>query len=403
MEKAIQRRVYLDTSATTPVDPDVIDAMMPFFRQEFGNASSIHTFGQTAKAAIDKARKQVAALIGCTSSEITFVSGGTEADNLAIKGIAEANKQYGNHIITSRIEHPAVLNTCAELERQGFEVTYLSVNKSGAIDIDDLRRATTDQTILITVMTANNETGAIQPISDVAEVVREIRQQRKTLFFHTDAVQAVGRIPVNVDELGVDLLSLSGHKFYAPKGTGALYVRRGVKLKSQLHGGRHERDRRAGTESVPLIVALGKAAELAKRHLGGRRRQIGELRNYLESEILRRIPEVSINGDVHNRVPNLTNLSFRYVEGEGLLISLDLKGVAVSTGSACSSGSLEPSHVLLAMGLTCEEARESLRFSLGKDTTREDIDYVLEILPGIVDRLRKMSPLYQASELVAGH
>src|SRR5581483_3636035 len=250
MEKAIQRRVYLDTSATTPVDPDVIDAMMPFFRQEFGNASSIHTFGQTAKAAIDKARKQVAALIGCTSSEITFVSGGTEADNLAIKGIAEANKQYGNHIITSRIEHPAVLNTCAELERQGFEVTYLSVNKSGAIDIDDLRRATTDQTILITVMTANNETGAIQPISDVAEVVREIRQQRKTLFFHTDAVQAVGRIPVNVDELGVDLLSLSGHKFYAPKGTGALYVRRGVKLKSQLHGGRHERDRRAGTESV---------------------------------------------------------------------------------------------------------------------------------------------------------
>ena len=396
----MQRRVYLDTSATTPVDPAVIEAMLPYFNQEFGNASSVHSYGQSAKAAIDNARRQVASLIGAAPNEIIFLSGGTEADNLAIKGIADANQKHGRHIITSRIEHPAVSNTCSELALAGYDVTWLGVGESGLVDPEKVRMALTDQTILVSVMMANNETGTIQRIAEIGKIVNEVRQTRKSIFFHTDAVQAVGRIPVSVDELGVDLLSLSGHKIYAPKGVGALYTRRGVTLKSQLHGGRHERDRRAGTENVPTIVALGRAAELAKQNLSEWMPRMAELRDRLEQGVIERIPDVVVNGDTKNRVPNLTNISFKYIEAESLLISLDLKGVSVSTGSACASGSIEPSPVLLAMGFTKERSKSAIRFSLGKDTTREDIDYVLEILPAIVERLRKMSPFYQRSQLV---
>ena len=287
----MHRRVYLDSSATTPVDPRVVEAMLPYFSQEFGNASSIHTFGKNAKAAVDRARRQVASLFGSAANEIVFLSGGTQADNLAIKGIAEANKQHGKHIITSRIEHPAVLKTCAELELQGYRVTYLPVGKAGIVDSNTLRHSITDETTLVTIMMANNEVGTIQPIAEIGKIVKEVRQKRKSIFFHTDAVQAVGRIPVNVEELGVDLLSLSGHKMYAPKGIGALYVRRGVTLKSQSHGGRHERDRRAGTESVPMIVALGKTAELAKENLSQWTRHTAELRDELERRIVEAIPD----------------------------------------------------------------------------------------------------------------
>jgi len=396
----MQRRVYLDTSATTPVDSEVIAAMLPYFNQEFGNASSVHSYGQSAKAAIDNARRQVASLVGAAPNEIVFLSGGTEADNLAIKGIAEASQKHGRHIITSRIEHPAVSNTCSELSLAGYDVTWLPVGENGLVDPEQVRMSITDQTILVSVMMANNETGTIQHIAEIGRIVKEVRQNRKSIFFHTDAVQAVGRIPVNVNELGVDLLSLSGHKIYAPKGVGALYVRRGANLKSQLHGGRHERDRRAGTENVPTIVALGKAAELAQQNLPEWMSKTAELRDRLEHGILERIPDVVVNGDTKSRVPNLTNMSFKYIEAESLLISLDLKGVAVSTGSACASGSIEPSPVLLAMGLTKERSKSAIRFSLGKDTTREDIDYVLEVLPEVVERLRKMSPLYQRNQLV---
>jgi len=392
----MRKRIYLDNSATTAVAPEVLEAMLPYFTEEIGNASSIHSFGQKAKAAVDSARRKVAELIAAEPNEIVFVSGGTEADNLAIKGIAQAHSARGRHIITSKIEHPAVINTCAALEKQGFAVTYLPVYENGIVRVDDLRDAIRDETILISVMHANNEIGAIQPIEEIGAVVKEIRASgHRHIYFHTDAVQSAGKIPIDVNRLGVDLLSISGHKIHAPKGIGALYVRKGVKLASQQHGGHHERDRRAGTENVAGIVGLGKAAELARSHLAEQIEHTRSLRDYLEAGAQERIPYVQVNGDPVRRLPNISNMSFRFIEGEGILISLDLKGIAVSTGSACSSGSLEPSHVLAALGLPPEIARGSLRFSLSRYNTREEIDYLLEVLPEVVARLRKISPLYK--------
>jgi cysteine desulfurase len=396
------KRIYLDNSATTRVDDEVAQAMLPYFTEVYGNASSTHQWGQQARQAIEDARQQVALLLNADKTEITFLSGGTEADNLAIKGIAEVHKERGRHIITSQIEHPAVLASCAQLEKEGWRVTYLPVYREGIVRMEDVRAALTDETALITVMHANNEIGSIQPVSEIGALVKERRQAgQKHLYLHTDAVQSVGKIPVDVKELGVDLLTLTAHKIHGPKGVGALYVRRGVRLASQMHGGHHERDRRAGTESVPLIVGLGKAAELVRLRLAERMERARELRDYLEEELFKRIPDISRNGDKDRRVPNIANLNFNHVEGEGLQISLDLKGVAVSTGSACASGSHEPSHVLMAIGLPRDTGYGSLRFSFGKDNTKEDADYVLETLPAVVEKLRKLSPLAKKKQTAA--
>jgi cysteine desulfurase len=386
-------RVYLDNSATTAVAKEAIEAMLPYFTEEIGNAQSVHAFGQRAKSAVEHARRQVAALVNAEANEIIFVSGGTEADNLAIRGVAEAHRASGRHIITTRIEHPAVLATCEALEGQGYAVTYLSVNNQGVVSFDKVRSAITDETILISVMHANNETGSVQPIAEIAALVNERREQgQKHLHLHTDAVQSVGKISVDVKQLGVDLLSLSGHKFHAPKGVGALFIKKGTRLEKLFYGGHHERDRRPGTENVTGIVALGRAAELARVHFDERTGRMRDLRDYLEGRITTEIPGVRINGDTHHRVPNIANLSFSGVDGESLLIALDLKGIAVSTGSACSSGSLEPSHVLTAMGLAREAVRGSLRFSLSAYTTREEIDYTIDALLEITTRLRAMLP-----------
>ncbi|MBO0722919.1 MAG: cysteine desulfurase NifS [Blastocatellia bacterium] len=387
------RRIYLDNSATTCLDEEVVQAMLPYFTEVYGNASSTHQWGQRARQAVEDARQQVASLLNAAPNEITFLSGGTEADNLAIKGIAEAQQDKGRHIITSQIEHPAVLATCAHLASEGWDVTYLPVYREGLVRIADVRSAIKDETVLISIMHANNEIGTIQPVREIGALVKERRAVgQRHLFLHTDAVQSVGKIPVDVKDLGVDLLAFSGHKIHGPKGIGALYLRRGVRIVSQMHGGHHERERRAGTESVPLIVALGKAAELARLHLADRMEHTRSLRDYLEAELFRRIPEIARNGDGERRVPNIANINFDRVEGEGLQISLDLKGVAVSTGSACSSGSTEPSHVLIAIGLSQDNGHGSLRFSFSKDNTRAEVDYVLETLPAIVQKLRQLSP-----------
>lgn len=387
------KKIYLDNSATTRVDPEVVQAMLPYFTEFYGNASSTHQWGQRAKQAMEEARHQVAQLINATSTEIVFTSGGTEADNLAIKGIAEAHANKGKHIITSQFEHPAILNSCKYLESLGWQVTYLPVYREGIVRIEDVQSALTEETVLISVMQVNNELGTIQPIKALGDLVKERRAAgHKHLHLHTDAVQSVGKIPVDVRALGVDLLSLSGHKIHAPKGVGALFVRRGVRLQAQAHGGHHERDRRAGTESVPMVVALGKACELERLHLQEFMIRVGGLRDYLETELLKRIPNISRNGDPECRVPHIANFNFDHCEGEGLMISLDLKGIAVSTGSACASGSIEPSHVLTAIGLNHETGRGTLRFSLGKETTKEEIDYVLETLPAVVEKLRRISP-----------
>jgi cysteine desulfurase len=386
-------KVYLDNSATTAMAPEVIEAMLPYFSDEMGNAQSVHSFGQRAKSAIEKARRQVAALINASPNEIVFVSGGTEADNLAIRGIADAHRDRGHHIISTRIEHPAVLRTCEALEANGFRVTYLPVSRNGLVDMDGLRRGITAETILISVMLANNETGTIQPIEEITRVVSEARASGLAhLNLHTDAVQAVAKIPIDVKTLGVDLLSLSAHKFHGPKGIGALYVRKGTRIAKLLHGGHHERDRRAGTENVPAIVGFGRAAEMARAQLDARTTGMRELRDYLERQVNSLVSNVGVNGDQDRRVPNISNMSFGGVDGESLLIALDLKGIAVSTGSACASGSLEPSHVLQAMGLAREEVRGSLRFSLSAYTTREEIDYAVSNLVKTVTRLRAMAP-----------
>lgn len=386
-------KVYLDNSATTAMASEVIDAMLPYFSDEMGNAQSVHSFGQRAKAAVEKARREVAALINALPAEIVFVSGGTEADNLAIRGIAEAHRDRGRHIITTRIEHPAVLATCEALEAAGYRITYLPVSQNGIVSIAEVRNAINDDTILISVMLANNETGTIQPIEEIGAVVTEARARGLDhLHFHTDAVQAAGKLPVDVKRLGVDLLSLSGHKIHGPKGIGALYVRKGTRMAKMLYGGHHERDRRAGTENVPGIVGLGRAAELARTHLDERSDRMRELRNRLEQDVISRFSGVRINGDRQQRVPNVSNLSFDGIDGESLLIALDLKGIAVSTGSACASGSLEPSHVLQALGLSRDQVRGSLRFSLGAYTTSEEVDYAVSVLSDTVTRLRDMIP-----------
>lgn len=391
----MKRRVYLDHSATTPVDPRVVEAMLPYLTEKFGNPSSVHLFGQEARAAVDRARQLVAELIGAQPQELIFVSSGTEANNLAIRGIAERAASYGRHIITSAIEHPSVRGVCQALEKRGWEVTRLPVGEDGLVRVEDVRAAIRPDTVLITIMLANNEIGTIQPIAEISHLVREERQRgHRHLWFHTDAVQAAGRMSINVAELGCDLLSLSGHKLYAPKGIGALYVRRGVQLAPQMLGGHQERDRRAGTEAVPLIVAFGKAAELARQELDAQIERMRALRDRFERGVAERVTDVVFNGHRERRLPHLSNISFRYIEGEGLLINLDLQGIAVSTGSACSSGTLEPSPVIRALGRDEELARGAVRFSLGKDTSEEDIDYVLEVLPQAVESLRRISPLY---------
>ena len=389
------RRVYLDNSATTPVDPLVVEAMLPYLMGKYGNASSIHFFGQEARAAIDKARHQVAALINARPNEVVFTSGGTEANNLAIRGLVEANNKYGKHIITSAIEHSAVLNVCEDLEKHGYTITYLPVYENGVVRIEDLKAAIKEETILISIMTANNEIGTIQPVSEIGRLVKELRATGKKIWFHTDAVQAAGKIPLDVEDIGCDLLSISAHKIYAPKGVGALCVRRGVRLHSQNLGGHQERERRGGTESVPNIVAFGKAAEMALDDLANASKSLKALRDEFENKVGEAIPDIVFNGDREHRLPNISNISFRGVEGEGLLINLDMQGVAVSTGSACSSGSLEPSPVIRALGHEDELARGAIRFSFGRYNIAQDIDQVLSILPAAVENLRSLSPSHR--------
>lgn len=383
-------RIYLDHAATTPVKQEVLDAMMPYFTQNFGNPSSVYQVAQINKKAVDEAREKVASLLGAHPNEIFFTAGGSESDNWAIKGIVEANKSKGNHIITSKIEHHAVLHTCEYLEKQGYEVTYLNVNENGQIDLDELRAAIKDTTILITIMYANNEVGSIMPIKEIGQIAKA-----HGVAFHTDAVQAIGQVKINVKDENIDALSMSGHKIYGPKGVGVLYIRRGLKITNLIHGGAQERGRRAGTENVPGIVGLAKAMELAYTDFEEKNARIKGLRDKLMNGILNTVPYCKLNGDPVNRLSNNVNIGFEFVEGESLLLLLDMNGVAASSGSACTSGSLDPSHVLLALGLPHEKAHGSLRMTLGEKTTEEEIDYVLEKLPAIVQRMRDMSPLYE--------
>jgi cysteine desulfurase len=380
------RRVYLDNNATTPLLPEVFEAMRPYFSDHFGNASSIHHHGQETRAAVERSRESVAALLGCRASEVVFTSGGTEADNLAMFGLLKP----GDHVITSTLEHHAVLNSCKYLESMSCEVTYVPVDSRGLVDPEDILRALRPNTKLITVMMANNETGVLQPLEQIGDIAAEA-----DVYFHTDAVQAAGKVKIDVKTIGCDLLSLSGHKMHAPQGVGALFVRRGTLLHPMLHGGRHERSRRAGTENVPGIVGFGKAAEIANVSLArGDMKSIATLRDRIERTLLERVEAVGVNGDSAPRVPNTTNIYFDYIEGEALVIALDLKGIAVSTGAACSSGAIEPSHVLIAMGLPPQRARASLRFSLGKQNTVEEVEFALGLIPQTVARLRDLSPIY---------
>ena len=387
-------RIYLDHNATTAVDPAVLDAMLPYFSAEFGNASSIHTPGQRARAAVETAREQVAALVNARPQEIVFTSGGTESDNHAIFGVAQAllPVRAGTHIITTTIEHEAVLNACQALETQGVAVTYLPVNRDGLIDLDELRRALRPETVLITVMHANNELGVIQPLAEIGRIAAGA-----DVYFHTDAVQSAGKIPVDVKALQLDLLSISGHKFYAPKGIGALFIKGGTRLRQLLYGGHHQRGFRPGTENVAGIVGLGKAAEIARLSLEKDAARVSHLRDTLERGILARVQDSRVNSANAPRTPNTSNVLFPGLEGEALVIALDLKGLACSTGAACSSGAVEPSHVLTAIGLTPSDARASIRFSLGRHTTESEITTALEIIPTAVDQLRKLSPTYHAT------
>ena len=380
------RRVYFDNNATTPVLPEVIEAMLPFFSEHFGNASSIHHHGQETRAAVEQARESVASLLGCRAAEVVFTSGGTEGDNLGIFGLAVG----GDHVITSTVEHHAVLNACKRLESMGCEVTYIPVDGRGMVNPADVKRAIRPNTKLVTVMMANNETGVLQPVEEIGAIAAEA-----DVYFHTDGVQAAGKVPIDVKKIGCDLLSISGHKMHAQQGIGALYVRKGTLLQPMIYGGSHERSRRAGTENVPGIVGLGKAAELAKAGLeNGGVAKIAEMRDRIERSVLECIDATGVNGESAPRVPNTTNIFFDYIEGEALVIALDLKGLAVSTGAACSSGAIEPSHVLTAMGVRPDRARASLRFSLGKQNTPEDVDFALGLVPETVNRLRELSPVY---------
>ncbi|PKM89432.1 MAG: cysteine desulfurase NifS [Firmicutes bacterium HGW-Firmicutes-12] len=384
------RRIYLDHSATTSVKPEVAEIMLEHLIQKYGNPSSVHSFGREAKKGLERARDQVAALINAQPEEIVFTSGGTEADNMAIIGVANKYSKRGKHIITSAVEHHAVLHTCEVLEKKGFKVTLLPVDEYGIIRMDDLRKALTPETILITIMHANNEVGSIQPIEEIGTLARE-----KGIIFHTDAVQSLGKIPVDVRKMNIDLLTGSGHKIYGPKGVGFLYVKKGIKLEPLVFGGGQENKYRAGTENIPGIVGLGKAMELAGEEMNTEMTRLAKLRDCLIKGLQQRISNVTLNGHPILRVPTNVNLSFEFVEGESMLLSLDMKGIAASSGSACTTGSLDPSHVLLAMGLCHEVAHGSIRMTLGHENTEEDIQYVLEVFPAIVERLRNMSPLYQ--------
>ena len=384
------KTTYMDYSATTYVKPEVLDAMMPFFTEKFGNPSSFYGISRETKMAVDNARAQVAKALNCAPNEVYFTGGGSEADNWAIKGIATAHMKKGNHIITTKIEHHAVLHTCEFLEKLGFEVTYLDVNEEGFIDLKQLEEAITDKTILVSIMFANNEIGTIQPIKEIGALCRE-----KKVLFHTDAVQAVGSVPVDVKEMNIDLLSLAGHKLYGPKGIGALYIRRGVRIDNLIHGGGQERGRRAGTENIPGVVGLGKAIEIATENIEENRVRLTMLRDKLIDGILERIPYARLNGPRGDkRLPGNSNISFEFIEGESILLSLDFEGICASSGSACTSGSLDPSHVLLAIGLPHEKAHGSLRTTLGAASTEEDVEKLLNELPPIIERLRNMSPLW---------
>ena len=381
--------IYLDNAATTKMREEVLDEMIPYFVENYGNASSIYSVGRDSRAVLDEKRAVIASILGAKDKEIFFTGGGSESDNWAIKGVAFANRKKGNHIITTKIEHHAVLHTCQYLEKQGFEVTYLPVDENGLISLEELENAIRPTTILISVMFANNEIGTIEPIKEIAEIAKKHK-----VYFHTDAVQAVGHVPINIDDLGVDLLSFSGHKFCGPKGVGCLYIRRGVKIDPLIHGGAQERGKRASTENIAGIVGMAKALELATDDMEKETDRILKLRERLINGIFDKIPYVKLNGDREKRLPSNVNFSIKYIEGESLLLMLDMMGICASSGSACTSGSLDPSHVLLAIGLPHEIAHGSLRLSIGRETTKEDIDKVLEVLPGIVERLRSMSPLY---------
>ena len=385
----MKKVIYMDYAATTPTRPEVVQEMIPYFTENYGNPSSIYSISRETKKAVENSREKVAKALGARPDEIYFTAGGSESDNWTLKGVALANKDKGNHIITTQIEHHAVINTCKYLEKHGFDVTYLPVDEEGMINLDDLKNAITDKTILVSVMFANNEIGTIEPIAEVGKICKE-----KGIYFHTDAVQAVGNVPINVDEMNIDLLSLSAHKFYGPKGIGALYIRRGIKIHPLIHGGAQERSRRAGTENVPAIVGLGKAIEIADQNMDEHISKLTHLRDKLINGILDNIPYTRLNGHRTKRLPGNVNVCFRFIEGESLLLLLDGIGVCGSSGSACSSGSLDPSHVLLAIGLPHEIAHGSLRLTIGNGTTEEDVDYVLKNLPNIVKRLRDMSPLY---------
>ncbi len=381
------RRVYLDNNATSPLLPEVFEAMRPYFFEGFGNASSIHQQGQQARAAVERAREQVAELLNCRAAEVVFTSGGTEGDNLALFGLVKP----GDHVITSAVEHHAILNSCKRLEEMGCNVTYLPVDAQALVDPDDVRRAIRPETKLISIIFANNETGVLQPLSEIGRIATEA-----DVYFHTDAVQAAGKIPLDVKEIGCDLLTITGHKMHGPQGAGALYVRKGTLLQPLFYGGRHERSRRAGTENLPGIVGLGKAAEIARAgFVDGSVEKMAALRDRLEQALLDRVDQAGVNSAGAPRVPNTTNIHFDCIEGEAMVIALDLKGLSVSTGAACSSGAIEPSHVLVAMGLSADRARASLRFSLGKQNTAEDIDFAIELVPEVVARLRELSPMYK--------
>ena len=386
----MKKYIYMDNAATTPVKKEVLEEMLPYFTEKYGNPSSVYSLGSMSKRAVEDAREKVAKALGANPREIFFTGGGSESDNWAIKGVAFANYDKGNHIITSKIEHHAILHTCEYLEKKGFEVTYLDVDEYGIVDLEQLRNAITDKTILISIMFANNEIGTIQPIKEIGEIAKE-----KNIYFHTDAVQAIGNIKIVVKELNIDLLSLSAHKFYGPKGIGALYVRQGVKIDPLITGGAQERKRRAGTENVPAIVGLGKAIELAYTNFEEKNNRLIKLRDMLIEKIKSNIDYVRLNGHPVKRLPGNVNMCFQFIEGESLLLSLDMEGIAASSGSACTSGSLDPSHVLLAIGLSHEIAHGSLRLTLGDFNTEEEIDYVVEKLVKIVERLRSMSPLYE--------
>ena len=385
----MQKIIYLDHCATTYVDEKVLKKMLPYFNISYGNPSSMYAIGRQNKRIVENSRSMVAKELNCSAKEIYFTSCGSESDNLALKGIAYANKNKGKHIITSKIEHPAILNSCKTLERQGYEVSYLNVDKKGFVKLEELQASIKEDTILISIMFANNEIGTIQPIKEIGKIAKE-----KGILFHTDAVQAIGSVKVDVKEDCIDALSMSAHKFYGPKGIGALYIKKGVKFQKLINGGHQEKNKRAGTENVPGIVGMGEAIEKATQNLEEHRKHIKELRDYYVSEVSKRISYIKINGDLENSLPGTSNISFRFIEGEGLLLNLDLKGICASSGSACTSGSLDPSHVLLAIGLPHEIAHGSLRISIGKYNTKEEVDYLIDNLVEIVNRLRNMSPLY---------